>query len=53
MVTAKATSMKAAQKQLYQRTKNITIPSMYYRDDIGERWYEDSDRLHTWGYLRD
>jgi phosphoribosylamine---glycine ligase len=26
---------------------------MYYRDDIGERWYEDSDRLHAWGYLRE
>ena len=23
------------------------------RDDIGERWYEDSDRLHAWGYLRE
>ncbi len=53
VVTAKATSMKAAQKQLYQRTRNITIPSMYYRDDIGERWFEDSDKLHTWGYLRE
>jgi len=25
---------------------------MYYRDDIGERWAEDSDKLHNWGYLR-
>jgi hypothetical protein len=22
-------------------------------DDIGERWFEDHDRLHTWGYLRE
>ena len=29
------------------------IPDMYYRDDIGERWAEDSDRLHAWGYLRE
>jgi phosphoribosylamine--glycine ligase len=29
------------------------IPYMYYRDDIGERWAEDSDRLHAWGYLRE
>ena len=28
------------------------IPNMYYRTDIGDRWLEDSDRLHTWGYLR-
>jgi len=20
--------------------------------DIGDRWVEDSDRLHNWGYLR-
>jgi len=27
---------------------------MYYREDIGDRWSEeDSDRLHSWGYLRD
>jgi phosphoribosylamine--glycine ligase len=26
---------------------------MYYRDDIGERWFEDHDKLHTWGYLRE
>jgi hypothetical protein len=27
---------------------------MYYREDIGDRWFEeDSDRLHAWGYLRD
>ena len=25
-----------------------------YREDIGDRWSEeDSDRLHSWGYLRD
>ena len=28
------------------------IPTMYYRTDIGDRWEEDSDRLHNWGYLR-
>jgi phosphoribosylamine--glycine ligase len=25
---------------------------MYYRTDIGDRWIEDSDKLHNWGYLR-
>jgi phosphoribosylamine--glycine ligase len=25
---------------------------MYYRTDIGDRWAEDSDKLHNWGYLR-
>jgi phosphoribosylamine--glycine ligase len=46
-------TMKQAQNQLYGRVKNINIPHMYYRDDIGERWFEDSDRLLIWGYLRE
>ena len=45
-------TMKAAQQQAYSRVKNILIPNMYYRDDIGDRWSEDSDRLLSWGYLR-
>jgi phosphoribosylamine--glycine ligase len=46
-------SMKQAQNQAYNRLKNILIPNMYYRKDIGDRWAEDSDKLHTWGYLRE
>jgi phosphoribosylamine---glycine ligase len=46
-------SMKQAQRQAYNRVRNVMIPHMYYRDDIGERWSEDSDRLHAWGYLRE
>ena len=46
-------TMKQAQTQVYNRIKNILIPNMYYRTDIGDRWYEDSDKLHTWGYLRE
>ncbi len=46
-------TMKQAQNQLYSRVKNIMIPNMYYRTDIGNRWYEDSDKLHSWGYLRE
>ena len=45
-------TMKQAQAQAYTRVRNILIPNMYYRDDIGERWAEDSDKLHNWGYLR-
>jgi phosphoribosylamine---glycine ligase len=46
-------TMRQAQAQAYSRIKNIMIPDMYYRDDIGERWFEDHDKLHTWGYLRE
>ena len=46
-------TMKQTQHQVYSRIKNINIPHMYYRDDIGDRWFDDFDKLHSWGYLRD
>ena len=47
-------TMRQAQRQAYNRVRNVMIPSMYYREDIGDRWSEeDSDRLHSWGYLRE
>jgi len=49
----KSLCQEQAQNQVYNRIKNVMIPDMYYRDDIGERWFEDSDRLHNWGYLRE
>ena len=52
IVVGTGTTMKAAQRQAYNRIDNIMIPNMYYRKDIGDRWFEDFDRLHTWGYLR-
>ncbi|MCG2718298.1 MAG: phosphoribosylamine--glycine ligase [Nanoarchaeota archaeon] len=53
IVCGTGSTMKQAQAQVYKRIKNIKIPHMYYRTDIGDRWFEDSDKLHTWGYLRD
>ncbi|PIN68345.1 hypothetical protein COV94_05155 [Candidatus Woesearchaeota archaeon CG11_big_fil_rev_8_21_14_0_20_57_5] len=46
-------TMRQAKKQAYTRVQNVLIPNMYYRTDIGDRWQEDSDLLHNWGYLRD
>jgi phosphoribosylamine--glycine ligase len=47
-------TMKQAQRQAYNRVRNVMIPNMYYREDVGDRWSEeDSDRLHSWGYLRE
>ena len=46
-------TMKQAQNQAYSRIRSINVPHMYYRDDIGDRWIDDSDKLHTWGYLRE
>ncbi len=53
IVVGTGPTMKQAQAQAYSRIKNVLIPSMYYRNDIGDRWFEDSDRLHNWGYLRE
>ena len=52
-VVGLGSTMKQAQSQAYSRVRNIMIPNMYYRTDIGDRWAEDSDRLHNWGYLRE
>jgi len=52
-ITGTGQTMKQAQNQAYQRIKNIIVPNMYYRTDIGDRWFEDSDKLHNWGYLRE
>ncbi len=47
-------TMRQAQRQAYNRVRNVMIPNMYYREDVGDRWSEeDSDRLHSWGYLRE
>lgn len=51
VVTGCGQTMREAQKQMYGRISNILIPNMYYRTDIGDRWFEDSDKLHAWGYL--
>ncbi len=53
IVVGTGSTMHQAQKQTYNRVNNIMIPNMYYRKDIGDRWFEDSDRLHNWGYLRE
>src|SRR3989338_4004155 len=53
VVCGSGQTMKQAQNQVYGRIKNIMIPHMYYRTDIGDRWFEDSDKLHNWGYLRE
>lgn len=53
IVTGTGLSVKQAQAQAYGRVKNTLIPNMYYRTDIGDRWFEDHDKLHAWGYLRE
>ncbi len=52
VVTGKGPTMRAAQEDAYGRLDTITIPNMYYRDDIGDRWIDgEGDKLQAWGYL--
>ena len=51
VVTGSGLTMEDARKQVYARVKNIMVPNMFYRTDIGVRWLTDSDKLHTWGYF--
>jgi phosphoribosylamine--glycine ligase len=52
VITGSAATMEEARKEAYNRLKNIMIPNMFYRTDIGERWARDGDLLQTWGYLQ-
>ena len=51
VVTGCGATVDEARQQAYSRVKNIMVQNMFYRTDIGKRWNEDSDKLHTWGYL--
>jgi phosphoribosylamine--glycine ligase len=51
-VTAEGETIQNARKRAYDRVDDVTIPNLYYRDDVGERWIDgDGDRLQAWGYL--
>ncbi|MBI1866360.1 MAG: phosphoribosylamine--glycine ligase [Candidatus Staskawiczbacteria bacterium] len=51
VITGSGTTVEDARKQAYGRIENILLQNMFYRTDIGLGWYEDSDKLQTWGYL--
>lgn len=51
IVTGSGPTMQDARKEAYHRVRNIIIPNMFYRTDIGERWARDGDLLQTWGLL--
>jgi phosphoribosylamine--glycine ligase len=51
VVTSSGSTVEEVRKQVYSRIKNIILQNMFYRTDIGVRWYHDSDKLQTWGYL--
>ena len=51
VITGSGPSMQEAINAAYQIVKNVMIPNMFYRDDIGQRWFRDVDLLLSWGYL--
>jgi phosphoribosylamine--glycine ligase len=52
VVTGVGATIAAAQSAAYARVRNVVIPNMRYRNDIGERLQrEDLARLVHWGYL--
>jgi phosphoribosylamine--glycine ligase len=51
VVTGAGATMEEARREAYSRVKNVIIPNMFYRTDIGERWSREGDLLQTWGYL--
>ncbi len=51
VVTGSGITMEKARNQAYERVRNIMLPNVFYRTDIGVRWFTDSDKMHTWGYL--
>jgi len=51
VVTGSGATMSDAIDRAYQNVKNVMIPNMFYRNDIGRRWTHDSDMLISWGYV--
>ncbi len=51
VVTGSNSTVEDARKQAYRRIENIFLQNMFYRTDIGAKWPEESDELHTWGIL--
>ncbi len=51
VVTGSGITVEEARNQAYGRLKNIRLQDMFYRVDIGTRWYRDSDKLQAWGYI--
>jgi phosphoribosylamine--glycine ligase len=52
VITGSGATVEEARRVAYGRAQNILVPNIFYRTDIGLSWANDSDRLHTWGYLR-
>lgn len=53
VVTGRGETVRAAQREAYDRAENVILPNKFYRSDIGDRWYHEARHLERWGYLRE
>ncbi|MDP1706251.1 MAG: phosphoribosylamine--glycine ligase [bacterium] len=53
VITGSGITVEEARRQAYGRVQNVMVQNMFYRTDIGAKWWLDSDKLHAWGYLRE
>lgn len=51
VVTGTGQTVARARASAYKEIKNINIPNMFYRGDIGSRWSKESKKLRSWGYI--
>ncbi len=51
VITGSGATVADAIDKAYQNVRNVMIPNMFYRNDIGQRWSHDSDMLLSWGYV--
>jgi phosphoribosylamine--glycine ligase len=51
VVTGSNGTVEEARYHAYRRLKNIMLQNMFYRTDIGLKWFQESDHLQTWGIL--
>jgi len=51
VAVATGKALNKVQKRLYSRIKNIMLPNSYYRNDIGNDYYEKLNKCKKWGYL--
>ena len=51
VVTGSGATMADAIEEVYKNVRNVMIPNMFYRNDIGRRWTHDCDVLLSWGYI--
>ncbi|MFB6284326.1 MAG: phosphoribosylglycinamide synthetase C domain-containing protein [Halobacteria archaeon] len=52
VITGKGDTMREAQADAYDTAEKVILPNKYYRNDIGDHWYNEAEKLIKWGYLR-